>query len=809
MRQHARRLPRGFAHPSGVAVTAGDPEPAPAGPAARFAPVLRYAARLAAFTAVYVVAAKLGLSLAGMHDNVSLVWPATGIALATLVRAGYRFWPAVALGAFLANASTDVPVATAAGIATGNTLEALSGAYLLQRLVGFGAPLDRLRDVLGLVGVAAGLSPAVGATAGVASLCLGDTAPWTAFGPLWWHWWLGDAMGALVVAPALLTWGPRLAPPEPWPPLGEVGALLVALATVSGIVFGGSFTTDTPAYPLGFAILPVVVWAALRFGPRGAAGATLVVSGIAVWGTAKYAGPFAGETLTESLLLLQTFMAVVAVMGLVLGALTVQRRRAEMALQQSERRYRDLVENASDLLYTLDLAGRFTSLNRAGERLTGYARADVLGRSFVDTVVARPYRELARVMLARQTTDDAPVVYGLEIVARDGRRVPVEIGTRRVFHDGSPVGVQGIARDVTERKQAEAALEAANWKLTGWVSELEERTRQITLLSEMGELLQSCVSAEEAYTIVGHAAEKLFPGASGMLAVFSVSKSVVEPVATWGPAPPADRLFAAEQCWALRRGRAHLYDAPAATLSCRHAEAAGATRNLCVPMMAQGEPLGVLHLRHEPGGTRRPAATPVDLSAEPQQRLAVTVAEHIALALANLRLQETLRSQAIRDPLTGLFNRRYMEESLEREVRRSARSGGPLGIIMLDIDHFKAFNDAHGHPAGDALLAALGTFLRAHVRAEDIACRYGGEEFTLILPDASLEATRERAQEVRDRVTKLEIPYRGGSLPSITVSLGVAGFPQHGAVGQDVLMAADAALYRAKHDGRDRVVVAE
>jgi diguanylate cyclase (GGDEF)-like protein/PAS domain S-box-containing protein len=789
-------------------VTLDGPDPAPARPAGRSALLLRYAARLAAFTAVYVVAAKLGLSLAGMHDNVSLVWPATGIALATLVRAGYRFWPAVALGAFLANASTEVSVATAAGIATGNTLEALSGAYLLRRLLGFGPSLERLRDVLGLVAVAAGLSPTVSATAGVASLCLGGTAPWTAFGTLWWQWWLGDAMGALVVAPALLTWSARPAPPGPGPRLGEAAALLAGLAIVSGIVFAGSLTTDTPAYPLGFAILPFVVWAALRFGPRGASGATVLVSGIAVLGTVRYAGPFAGETLTESLLLLETFMAVVAVTGLVLGAMAVQRRRAELALQQSERRYRDLVENASDLLYTLDLAGRFTSINRAGERLTGYPRADVLGRSFVDTLVARPYRELARVMLARQTTDDVPVVYGLEIVARDGRRVPVEISTRRVFHDGSPVGVQGIARDVTERKQAEAALEAANWKLTGWVGELEERTRQISLLSEMGELLQSCVSAGEAYTIVGQFAERLFPGASGMLAVFGISKSVVEPVGTWGPAPPADRMFAAEHCWALRRGRAHAYDAPAATLSCRHAETPGATRNLCVPMMAQGEPLGVLHLRHEPGGARPAAAAP-DLAAEPQQRLAVTVAEHIALALANLRLQDTLRSQAIRDPLTGLFNRRYMEESLEREVRRSARSGGPLGIVMLDIDHFKAFNDAHGHPAGDALLAALGAFLRAHVRAEDIACRYGGEEFTLILPDASLEATRERAEEIRDRIGKLEVPYRGGSLGPVTLSLGVAGFPQHGAVGQDILLVADAALYRAKHEGRDRVVVAE
>jgi diguanylate cyclase (GGDEF)-like protein len=185
------------------------------------------------------------------------------------------------------------------------------------------------------------------------------------------------------------------------------------------------------------------------------------------------------------------------------------------------------------------------------------------------------------------------------------------------------------------------------------------------------------------------------------------------------------------------------------------------------------------------------------------------VAEHIALALANLKLQETLRDQAIRDPLTGLFNRRYMEESLEREVSRAGRSGIPVGVIMLDIDHFKHFNDTFGHEAGDTLLGALGNFLRAHIRGGDIACRYGGEEFTLILPDASFDATRDRAEQLREAVTKLNVLHRGETLGPITLSLGVATFPEHGSIGQAVLLAADGALYRAKHEGRNRVVVAQ
>ncbi len=192
-----------------------------------------------------------------------------------------------------------------------------------------------------------------------------------------------------------------------------------------------------------------------------------------------------------------------------------------------------------------------------------------------------------------------------------------------------------------------------------------------------------------------------------------------------------------------------------------------------------------------------------------RQQLAVSMAEHIALALANLKLQETLRNQAIRDPLTGLFNRRYMEESLEREVRRAARSGASLGMIMLDIDHFKRLNDALGHEAGDAVLTALSNFLQAQVRGGDIACRYGGEEFLLMLPEASLEATYERAERLREAVKNLRVPYRGESIGPVTLSLGVATFPEHGATGEAVVLAADAALYCAKQGGRDQVVVAQ
>ena len=184
------------------------------------------------------------------------------------------------------------------------------------------------------------------------------------------------------------------------------------------------------------------------------------------------------------------------------------------------------------------------------------------------------------------------------------------------------------------------------------------------------------------------------------------------------------------------------------------------------------------------------------------------MADSVALALANLKLRETLRQQSIRDPLTNLFNRRYMEESLERELRREGRSQKPVGIVMLDIDHFKRVNDTYGHDAGDAVLRQLGHFLKEHTRGGDISCRYGGEEFILILPEASLEQTRLCAERYLQEFRALPMQHNGQMMASPTLSLGVAAYPDNGSTSDEVLLAADAALYSAKHEGRDRVAVA-
>ena len=215
--------------------------------------------------------------------------------------------------------------------------------------------------------------------------------------------------------------------------------------------------------------------------------------------------------------------------------------------------------------------------------------------------------------------------------------------------------------------------------------------------------------------------------------------------------------------------------------------------------MAQGETLGLLVLLAPENGTLT----------EAKQHLAVAVAEHISLALANLKLRETMQNQSIRDPLTGLFNRRYLDESLERELHRASLTEQTLGIVAIDIDRFMLFNDKFGHIAGDTLLKALGASLQKNIRSCDIACRYGGQKFILILPESNPSDIRDRANKIRLAVKDLRIEDRGEILDPISISLGLAYFPEHGLTGKALIEASELALQEAKAQGRDRIVTAE
>ncbi|OGR30049.1 MAG: hypothetical protein A2139_04565 [Desulfobacca sp. RBG_16_60_12] len=481
--------------------------------------------------------------------------------------------------------------------------------------------------------------------------------------------------------------------------------------------------------------------------------------------------------------------------------------QAEEALRESEQRFRDLADYVAEWVWEVDQEEKFTYSNPVAEKLLGYQPEEIMGRHFSDFFLSderEKLKEAASAIFATQKPfrnfiSPNPRKNG-EIVWLSTSGVPI------LDASGNLLGYRGANIDITERRKAQEALENANIQLKALVQEAEERNSTMALLNDMTDMLQTCQTSEEAFSAISHFVSKFFPNDAGALYLLRNSKNLLSSVTTWGPSPPSEELFPPDDCWAIRSGRAYPVADPARELICKHiSETDSLTAGyLCVPLMAQGASLGILHIRFLSCAIQGREAGEL----EAKQRLAVAIAENLALALANVKLRETLQNQAIRDPLTGLYNRRYLEETMDRELHRSRRLKAHLGVVMMDLDHFKDFNDAFGHAAGDTLLSALADVLTTGTRSEDIVCRYGGEEFLLVMPGAALPATQARADNVRQAVQALQVKYQDHFLKSPTLSLGVAIFPDHGVTAEEVIAAADAALYRAKQAGRDRVEIA-
>jgi len=408
--------------------------------------------------AVYVLAGKLGLLLAFVHASATAVWPPTGIALAAFLLLGYRVWPGIFLGAFLVNLTTAGSVATTLGIATGNTLEGLAGAYLVNRFAHGAHAFDRPQDVFKFAVLAALACMTVSPFIGVTSLALGGYADWAEYGRVWLTWWLGDAGGALIVAPVLLLWGQD--PRARWTlaQVKEAGLLLVTLLLVGLAVFGGVLPITIETYPLGFLCIPVLVWTAFRFGPRETATAMLLLAGIAIWGTLSGFGPFVRETQNESLLLLQSFMGVTAIMALALAAGAVEQRRAEAARTREAADTRAILDMALDAVIGMDEHGVITNWNPRAEVIFGWTAGEAIGKKLSEVVIPPQYRE-AHIRGLRHflATGQGPVLNRrIEITAlrRDGTEFPVELSILPL-KVGASYRFNAFIADITERKRAE------------------------------------------------------------------------------------------------------------------------------------------------------------------------------------------------------------------------------------------------------------------------------------------------------------------------------------------------------------------
>ena len=470
----------------------------------------------------------------------------------------------------------------------------------------------------------------------------------------------------------------------------------------------------------------------------------------------------------------------------------------QLTMEDSEARYRRLFETARDGILILDGdTGRIIDANPFLQEMLGYSESELIGKALWEI---GPVKNIAASQEAmRQLQFKEYIRYeDIPLETRGGERKQVEFVSNVYLVNGLRV-IQCNIRDITARKHAEAQAQMANNELLALVDELQWRDREMQMHNRMNDLLQSCMTEAEAYRVIALTAGDLFPGHNGCLAILSATGQPLGVMARWGSKMSMISTFSVEDCWALRRGQLHQVVDPQNSLVCHHFTHAPQTGYLCLPLTVQGETLGVLTLVEL---ASRNGRYPIGL-----QQLAVTVGETIKLSLSNLKLRDELRQQAIHDPLTDLFNRRYLEETLPRELYQSQRRNTPLSVVMLDLDGFKQFNDSFGHGPGDALLREFGRVLREHLRKSDISCRYGGDEFLLVLPDSSLADTRERLEQLRLFLSGLSIHYGEQVLGMITLSAGIAQTPEHGTTTAELMRAADEALYAAKQAGGDRSVI--
>ncbi|RZI82550.1 MAG: sensor domain-containing diguanylate cyclase [Rubrivivax sp.] len=361
---------------------------------------------------------------------------------------------------------------------------------------------------------------------------------------------------------------------------------------------------------------------------------------------------------------------------------------------------------------------------------------------------------------------------------------------------------RGYFIDIDARKQAELEAAVQRQKLHEMVQQLRAAQDEGLVVQEASDMLHAADNVDEAFGIIRQACERLFPGWSGWLAATQAGGHQLQIGASWGRTPSQpEHNFLARDCWGMRRGKPHAFSGHDHGVCCVHLKSIPREDlhpYLCVPMVAHGETVGTLHLFSQ-------QAVVSDARMADVQARAVRFAETLKLALSNLMLRASLHDQAMTDSLTGLHNRRFMDECLSNELQRVRRDHGVVSLAMIDIDHFKRFNDSHGHDAGDAVLRAVAGVLLECIRGYDIACRYGGEEMALVLPGCEQGDAVLRMEQIRHAIESLEVHHEGVAMPTVTISAGVA--QASGGNAETLVRWADEALYQAKRNGRNQVKV--
>lgn len=457
--------------------------------------------------------------------------------------------------------------------------------------------------------------------------------------------------------------------------------------------------------------------------------------------------------------------------------------------------FQTLAEDAPVTLWLTDIVGNVIFTNNQYKNFIGREKVEDMGGGAWFGALHPDDKDYCLTVFKDAFETFKPFTMEYRLRRRDGEyRHFIDHGEPYIDNLGKFAGFVGSSTDITEQKLSEDQLKKSH-------NELTQYNEEMNLINQLNSYLQVCRSIDETYPIVSYYSEQIFPDCSGSLYLFNDKKTLVESMALWGEkhVRSAD-VIDPDDCWSLRQGKEHTALDNDERLRCRHVEE-GVLNYICEPIIAQGEMLGMLHIEFCKTGEDK------EHYMESRKRLIKIAADNLALSLVSLKLREALQIQSIRDPMTKLYNRRHMEESLDREILKCARGKQGLGVIMSDVDHFKSFNDQYGHDAGDIVLVEFAKVLMECFRGSDIVCRYGGEEFIIIMPEAAKDIVIERAETLRKKVKKLELLYNGKPLPQITASFGVAYMDSIAVDKALLLKAADLALYEAKDLGRDQVIV--
>ncbi len=725
---------------------------------------------------LYTFSALLGLELAVVHGHVTAVWPPSGIAIAALLLLGTRVWPAITAAALLVNFWSGLPLLTAMLIATGNTLAGVVGARLVCHFSGARTPLDNCQGLVALVVAGGIIATLLSATVGVAALAMTGMVSIDSTPALWTTWWLGDAAGVTVFAPLLLAWGAK--PFVHWNRLRVVEGLTLAISLMftAQLVFSGWFHLGAENYPLAFLVIPILIWAAVRFGRRGAALAITIVSLHAIWGTVHGFGPFLHHDLNESLLMLQAYMSVCSITVLMLAIVLRERRIAQQRLEQNQaemeqrivERTRDLsaanihlltemrrhkqsqgmvsslgqiLEESLNEIYIFDAHTlQFLNINQGARNNLGYSLVELRKMTPVDIKPEMTQEMFDRNLAPLRDGSLEHLCFETMHCRKDGSQYPVEVHLQ-LSSLGARQAFVAIIIDISERREAGNMLRQAKTVF--------DNSNEGVMVTDAD---WNITGVNRALTeIIGHAEADLLGKPASILKSDRHDAAFFENINT---------ILLDKGCW-------------------------------------QGE----IWQRRESGEAYPQWAS---ISVVRNEAGLITNYVHVFTDIAAIEgIQEHVKYLAYHDPLTGLPNRALFNDRLTHALHHTRRSGKRVAMLFLDLDGFKDINDSLGHLLGDELLQQVAGRLVTTVREMDTVSRYGGDEFTIILEEIEELGN---VVSISERILyELRKPFEiGGTEKLISTSIGISVFPEDGRNEYSLIERADMAMYQAKREGGNR-----